>query len=90
MICLVQSNDMPMRRNERACCSMFAYVHSLGWTPRLIAAFSAGRPNASQPIGCRTLFPRIAANRATASPPLNASMCPMWRSPDGYENMSNA
>ena len=62
---------------------MFAYVHSFGWIPRLIAAFSAGSPNASHPIGWSTLCPRIAANRATASPPLNASAWPMWRSPEG-------
>ena len=35
--------------------SIFAYVHTLGWIPRLIAAFSAGRPKASKPIGKRTL-----------------------------------
>src|SRR6266545_1406794 len=48
---------------------MLAYVHSLGWMPRLMAAFSAGRPKASHPMGCRTLWPRINANLATASPP---------------------
>ena len=30
-----------------------------GGTPRLIAAFSAGMPNASQPIGCNTCLPCI-------------------------------
>ncbi|GIV00633.1 MAG: hypothetical protein KatS3mg014_2248 [Actinomycetota bacterium] len=79
----VQSKDIPIRRKDRACCSMLAYVHSFGGIPRRIAAFSAGRPNASQPIGCRTLYPRIAAYRATTSPPLKASACPMWRSPEG-------
>ena len=34
----------------------------------LMAAFSAGRPKASQPIGCRTLKPRIHLYRASASP----------------------
>ena len=51
---------MPIRLNEAACCSMFASVQGPGATPRLIAAFSAGNPKASQPIGCSTLLPRIA------------------------------
>ena len=50
-----QSNDMPIRLKDAACWSMFAYVHSLGWMWRLIAAFSAFSPNASHPIGCMTL-----------------------------------
>ena len=33
-----------------------------------IAAFSAGNPNESQPIGCKTLYPRIFLYRATTSP----------------------
>ena len=37
---------------------MFAYVQSAGCEFFLIAAFSAGRPKASQPIGCSTLCPR--------------------------------
>ena len=69
---------------------MFSYVHCFGWMPRLIAAFSAGSPNESQPMGCRTLWPCRARNRATASPPLNASAWPMCRSPEGYGNMSSA
>ena len=32
------------------------------------AAFSAGRPKASHPIGCSTLYPRIHMCRASASP----------------------
>ena len=39
--------------------SMFSYVHTAGCTPLSIAAFSAGSPKASQPIGCSTLKPRI-------------------------------
>jgi hypothetical protein len=34
---------------------MLSYVHFAGGTPFAIAAFSAGRPNASHPIGCMTL-----------------------------------
>ncbi len=37
---------------------MFAYVQSAGCEFFLIAAFSAGSPKASQPMGCRTLYPR--------------------------------
>ena len=69
---------------------MFASVHSRGSTPRLIAAFSAGSPNESQPTGCSTLYPRIRRYRATTSPPLNASAWPMCRSPEGYGYMSSA
>ena len=32
----------------------YLYVHSSACRPRSIAAFSAGRPNASHPIGCKT------------------------------------
>ena len=48
--------------------SMFSCVHTAGCTPFSMAAFSAGRPKASQPIGCRTLNPRIHLNRARRSP----------------------
>ena len=37
--------------------SMLAYVHSLGWMLREMAAFSAGRPKESKPIGNMTLQP---------------------------------
>jgi len=39
--------------------SMFRFVHSRGWILFLIAAFSAGNPNASNPIGKKTLSPCI-------------------------------
>ena len=35
--------------------AMLSYVHFAGATPFFIAAFSAGRPNASHPIGIRQL-----------------------------------
>ena len=35
--------------------AMFSCVHCAGGTLFFMAAFSAGRPNASHPIGCRTL-----------------------------------
>jgi hypothetical protein len=38
---------------------MFSRVHLAGATPFFIAAFSAGSPNASQPIGISTLYPFI-------------------------------
>jgi hypothetical protein len=34
---------------------MLLYVQILGWMPRLMAAFSAGKPKASKPIGKKTL-----------------------------------
>ena len=50
-----QSNVAPIVRNWRRMFSMFAIVQLNGWTPLLIAAFSAGRPKASKPIGKNTL-----------------------------------
>jgi hypothetical protein len=48
--------------------AMLSRVHFAGGTPFLIAAFSAGRPNASHPIGCSTLLPCIIAKRVSTSP----------------------
>ncbi len=53
-----QSNEQAKRRIDAFWVAMFSYVHAAGSLPRLIAAFSAGRPKASQPIGCITLKPR--------------------------------
>ena len=39
-----------------------------GWTFFSMAAFSAGRPKASQPMGCSTLKPRARLKRAITSP----------------------
>ena len=39
--------------------AMFSYVHFAGATRFFIAAFSAGIPKASQPIGISTLYPFI-------------------------------
>jgi hypothetical protein len=36
---------------------MFAIVQSCGWMSFAMAAFSAGSPNASKPIGIKTLKP---------------------------------
>ena len=38
--------------------AMLFQVHSAGCAPSAMAAFSAGIPKASQPIGCRTSKPR--------------------------------
>ena len=57
-----------MRLNDSACFSMLAYVHVAGWLSLLIAAFSAGRPKASQPMGCSTSKPAMLAWRAMTSP----------------------
>jgi hypothetical protein len=48
--------------------AMFSSVQICGWVPFLIAAFSAGSPNASHPNGWSTLKPRIRFMRATTSP----------------------
>ena len=37
--------------------AMFRSTISRGWPPSRIAAFSAGRPNESKPIGCMTRAP---------------------------------
>ena len=82
-----QSNAIPYRRKVLSCSAMFERVHSFGWIPRAIAAFSAGSPKASHPMGCSTLFPRIHMNLAMMSLMAKASAWPMWRSPEGYGNM---
>ena len=43
--------------------AMLSRVHLPGATPFFIAAFSAGRPKASQPIGISGLKPRIRSCR---------------------------
>ncbi len=48
--------------------AMFWLVQIAGCVPRWMAAFSAGRPKESQPIGWSTWRPRIHWKRATASP----------------------
>ena len=64
--------------------SMLRIVHSRGWTLFLIAAFSAGSPKASKPIGRKTFSPCIRRNRAIASVGVTMYQWPMCRSPDGY------
>jgi hypothetical protein len=66
---------------------MFAVVHVAGWMLRSMAAFSAGRPKLSKPIGNMTLSPRMRCRRATMSGPVAAYQCPTCRSPDGYGYM---
>ncbi len=46
---------------------MFSRVHFSGGTAFFSAAFSAGRPKASQPIGISTLKPRMRSWRASMS-----------------------
>ena len=59
--------DAPSARNCSRQWAMFRSVHSAGWIPRSIAAFSALIPNASKPIGNSTLWPRMRMNRASQS-----------------------
>jgi len=47
---------------------MFSEVHLKGGMLFLMAAFSAGRPKESQPIGWNTLKPFIFKKRDTRSP----------------------
>jgi hypothetical protein len=54
-----QANVAPIVRNWRRIFSMFDIVQVNGWPPLRMAAFSAGRPNASKPIGKNTLKPCI-------------------------------
>ena len=64
--------------------SMLRIVQSRGLILFLIAAFSAGRPKASNPIGRNTLSPCIRRKRASASVGVMMYQWPMCRSPDGY------
>jgi hypothetical protein len=59
---------MPSRWSCPFMCAMLASVQVSGCVLFLIAAFSAGSPNASHPNGCSTLKPRIRFMRAMMSP----------------------
>jgi len=67
--------------------AMFRSVLSDGWTPVLMAAFSALSPKASKPIGKSTLWPRMRTKRAAMSDGVIAYQWPTCRSPDGYGNI---
>jgi len=82
MTSLSQSNIAPMLRSWPRILTMLSYVHLWGWMPCLIAAFSAGSPKASKPIGKKTLKPRIRRNRAAVSEGAIAYQWPQWRSPE--------
>jgi len=53
----LQSIDSPIDWSWRFMMAMFSAVHLAGCVFLSMAAFSAGRPNASQPMGCSTLKP---------------------------------
>ena len=55
-----------------------------GWMLRSMAAFSAGRPKPSKPIGNITLKPCMRCMRATMSGPVIEYQWPICRSPEGY------
>ncbi|GBD18606.1 hypothetical protein HRbin27_01104 [bacterium HR27] len=67
MISFDQSNIAPIERSCFFMWAMFCMVQTRGWIPCLMAAFSAGSPNASKPKGNSTLYPRIRLYRAAAS-----------------------
>ena len=64
--------------------AMFDSVHSAGCILFRIAAFSAGSPNASKPIGNSTLLPRMRRKRAAQSAGAVAYQWPTCTWPDGY------
>ncbi len=78
-----QSNVAPIDRSWRRMLSMLRIVQSRGLMLFLIAAFSAGRPNASKPIGRNTFSSCIRWNPANASVGVMMYQWPMWMSPDG-------
>jgi hypothetical protein len=63
----LQSNVAPIDRSWRRMFAMFDIVQSRGLMLFLIAAFSAGKPNASKPIGRNTFSPCMRWKRAIAS-----------------------
>ena len=67
--------------------AMFCFVHVAGLTPLSTAAFSAGKPKASQPMGWITSKPCNRLNRAKTSLIVNTRWWPKWRLPDGYGNI---
>jgi hypothetical protein len=48
--------------------AILSSVHLAGGTPLAMAAFSAGRPKASHPMGCSTFFPFMRMKRDSTSP----------------------
>jgi hypothetical protein len=72
-----------MLRNWRRISWMLRIVHSRGLKPPLIAAFSAGSPKASKPIGRKTLSPCIRRKRPMASVGVTMYQWPVCRSPEG-------
>ena len=63
-----QSKPQPIRFIVATMFVMFRSVISRGCPPSRIAAFSAGRPNESKPMGCRTVIPFRRRKRERMSP----------------------
>ena len=63
----LQSNARPSATICAFIAAMLSRVQRAGGTPFFIAAFSAGRPNASQPIGISTFMPVMRSWRASMS-----------------------
>ncbi len=82
-----QAKVAPIVRSWRRMLSTFFSVHSRGLTLFLIAAFSAGSPNESKPIGKKTFSPCMRWKRAIASVGVFAYQWPMWMLPDVYGYM---
>lgn len=69
--------------------AMLVFVHTSGATPLSSAAFSAGSPNASHPIGSVTSSPLSLRYRATTSAIVYTRRCPRCSVPEGYGNMGS-
>ena len=63
-----QSKEKPSRSSWPFMCTARLLTHSLGDSPPVIAASSAGRPKASKPNENSTSSPRARRKRAYASP----------------------
>ena len=85
-----QSYEKPSERSCRLKLAMFCLVVASGCVPVLMACCSAGRPKASQPIGCSTSKSHIRQYRAMMSDAVYPSGWPTCSpAPDGYGNMSS-
>ena len=86
-----QSIAAPSRISDDFSSAIRASVNPRGCAAALIAAFSAGSPNESNPIGRQdrvALHPLVP--RTTRSPIGVLAHVPWWAEPDGYGYMHSA
>ncbi len=84
-----QSKRKPSESSCARICAMFCVVHAAGDTLRSMAAFSAGSPKESQPIGWSTSKPRMRCTRAMQSLRVYTRTWPRWSAPEGYGNIDS-